>query len=308
MICRICGFESVDARSFLVNDKMFNGTEKFCYDECPNCGTMQIRDIPTDMSAFYPPHYYSLNSHQTFSEKWVNRVRDLIFYYRFPEFVFQKLRIKIPNLALEAFLKTKPKKSFRILDVGCGEGKFLTSIFQLGFKNGMGIEPFALKEQLHPFPIYKKRLSEVQGSFDCITFNHVFEHVDDVHETLEKSYELLSENGFLMIRVPVKDSYAYQHYRENWVQRDAPRHFQLFTHKAFEILAEKHHFLVEDYYCDSYKFQFTGSEKYERGQSYQTSNSIFSKSEIQNFNTKAQELNHGKKGDQVVVILRKKEI
>lgn len=304
MTCRICGKENPENKQFSVNDKMFQGTEKFEYFECQNCGTLQILEIPQNMAPYYPDSYYSLKSEISAKEKFINAVRDRVFYYGFPKFLVQKLSVKIPNLSLQAFLKTKPSKSSRILDVGCGEGKFLKSIFSLGFKNSFGIEPFALKEQQKPFPILKKILSQVNGTFDCITFNHVFEHVDDVHQTLEDCQKILSEKGKIIIRVPVKDSYAYEKYGENWAQWDAPRHFQLLTKKAFGILAEIHHFAILDYYCDSYKFQFAGSEKYKSGLKYQDSNAVFSKEELRHFTQKAQQLNAENKGDQVVVVLQ----
>ena len=304
MVCRICGSRGND-KVYFVNDKMFGGTEKFEYFECSTCGTLQIAEIPQNISSFYPANYYSLKSEYSFTDKVIQKVRDYIFYYNFPKSFSKKLSVKIPNLALEAFLKIKVPKSKKILDVGCGEGKFLKSIYGLGFKNIVGIEPFALETQEKPFSILKKSLTEITEMFDVITFNHVFEHVEDMHETLKNCHEILSENGKIIIRVPVKDSVAYEKYGENWVQWDAPRHFHLLTKKAFEILAKENNFRIESYYNDSYKLQFTGSEKYKMGRTYQTSNNIFSAKEIAEFNEKSQLLNKIGKGDQAVVVLSK---
>lgn len=307
MICRICSSDQIKS-TFSVNDKMFSGTEKFDYFECGNCGTLQISEIPKNISPFYPENYYSLQSDLKWSEKLINNLRDYIFYYDFPKTIAKKWSIKIPNLALQAFLKLKPIKSLKILDVGCGEGKFLKSIFGLGFKNVLGIEPFALKTQEEPFRILKSSLLEIKDKFDIITFNHVLEHVENVHETLKKCSEILNKNGKIIIRIPVRDSEAFEKYGENWVQWDAPRHFHLLTKKAVEILAKDNGFEVENYYNDSYKLQFTGSEKYARGLTYQTSNAIFSKEEIEIFNKEAQRLNSLGKGDQAVIILKKIKI
>lgn len=304
MICRICSSDQVKL-TFSVNDKMFSGIEKFDYFECGNCGTLQISEIPKNMSPYYPENYYSLQSSLNWREKLINKVRDHVFYYNFPKFLAESWSVKIPNLALEAFLKIKPAKSLKVLDVGCGEGKFLKSIFGLGFKNIVGTEPFALKTQEKPFPILKKSLLEVSEKFDVITFNHVLEHVENIHETLKKCHEILDENGKIIIRIPVKDSAAFEKYGENWVQWDAPRHFHLLTKKAVEILADQNGFALENYYNDSYKLQFTGSEKYLRGLTYQTSNNVFTKEEIAEFNKEAKALNQIGKGDQAVIILKK---
>ncbi|PZU83523.1 MAG: hypothetical protein DI529_12490 [Chryseobacterium sp.] len=305
MLCRICNHQNENCNLYNINDKMFGGKENFEYFECTNCGTLQISKIPENIGAFYPDNYYSLSSKLSLKERLLFRLRDYIFYYNFPSFLVGKLKIKMSNLSLEAFLKLKSNKSAKILDVGCGEGKFLRSIYNLGFTNITGLEPFALKEQTQPFPIYKKRLEDFEGQFDIITFNHVFEHVEDVNETLKLCHELLQKNGQIIIRVPVKDSYAYELYKENWVQWDAPRHFQLLTRKAINILSNQNNFELIDYYCDSYKLQFTGSEKYKRHLTYQTSNSVFTKSELKDFTDKSIELNKQQKGDQIVAILRK---
>ncbi len=305
MICRICGHQNNNQKLYYVNDKMFQENESFEYFECTHCDALQISSVPEDMSRFYPENYYSLKSKLSFGQKLLFRLRDLIFYYNFPVFLVRKLKIKMSNLSLEAFLKLKPEKNVIVLDVGCGEGKFLTSIYNLGFKNIIGIEPFALKEQIKPFPILKKQLYDITEKFDIITFNHVFEHVENVNETLRLCYDLLKKNGKIIIRVPVKDSYAYEFYKENWVQWDAPRHFQLLTKKSFEIITAKNNFQLSDYYYDSYKFQFTGSEKYRRNLSYQTSNAVFTKEELKKFTEKSIELNNQKKGDQIVAVLSK---
>ena len=305
MVCRICHSERSE-NNFLVNDKMFSGKEKFQYFECSDCGTLQIAEIPKDMSIYYPENYYSLKSELSVKDKILQKIRDYIFYYNFPKSLAKKLAVKIPNLSLEAFLKLKPSKTLKILDVGCGEGKFLKSIYGLGFKNIVGIDPFALKTIEKPFPIYKKTISEIDEKFDVVTFNHVFEHVEDANDTLKKCHQILNNNGKIIIRVPVKDSFAYNEYGENWVQWDAPRHFQILTKKAFEILSNQNGFQLEKYYNDSYKLQFTGSEKYKRGLTYQTSNSIFTKEEIRKYNKESQKLNEKGEGDQVVVVLKKK--
>lgn len=305
MLCRICNHQNENCNSYNINDKMFGGKENFEYFECINCGTLQISEIPKNIGAFYPDNYYSLSSKLSLKDKLLFRLRDYIFYYNFPSFLVNKLKVKMSNLSLEAFLKLNPGKSLKVLDVGCGEGKFLKSIHQLGFKNIAGIDPFALREQEKPFPIYKKSLENLEGKYDIITFNHVFEHVEDVNETLKICYHLLNKNGKIIIRVPVKDSFAYELYRENWIQWDAPRHFQLLTKKAITMLTEQNNFNLTDYYCDSYKLQFTGSEKYKRHLSYQTSNSVFKKSELKEFTEKSIALNRKEKGDQIVAVLSK---
>jgi predicted SAM-dependent methyltransferase len=77
------------------------------------------------------------------------------------------------------------------------------------------------------------------SSWDIITLNHVFEHLDNPLEILHNLNKLLSIKGKLLLRFPVIDSFAFEKYKENWVQFDAPRHVNLFTRKSIALLVEK---------------------------------------------------------------------
>jgi SAM-dependent methyltransferase len=284
---------------------MFAGDEVFAYLECENCGTLQIKHIPDTMQKYYPKNYYSFSSQTSLKEKFIFFIRDFILFYFPLKLITKKINKKIPNLSLNALIKVTRNKKLKILDVGCGEGKFLKGLYQLGFRHISGIDPFMTSEQTKPFLMDKKELHSINQKYDIITFHHVFEHMEDTNKTLKKCYELLNPNGKIIIRVPVKDSFAYKKYGENWVQWDAPRHFQLLTKKAFFVLAKNNNFSIIDYYGDGYKLQFTGSEKYKRGFCYHSSNSIFTKKELAFFSDKSIELNQNGQSDQVVVVLEK---
>ena len=64
----------------------------------------------------------------------------------------------------------------------------------------------------------------MDGQYDFIMLNHVFEHMDDPVETLQKLYQLLKPNSYLLIRTPVMGTYSWNKYQENWMGLDAPRH------------------------------------------------------------------------------------
>jgi hypothetical protein len=62
-----------------------------------------------------------------------------------------------------------------VLDVGCGDGALLSQFAKCGFKDLVGIDPFVQSDAMtsNEAPILKRRLIDVQGSFDLIMF-HVF--------------------------------------------------------------------------------------------------------------------------------------
>ena len=116
-----------------------------------------------------------------------------------------------------------------------------------------------------------------------------------------------------MIRIPTVSSYAWQYYKEDWIQLDAPRHFYLHSVDSLKFLADKSGFIIERIIDDSDAFQFWGSEQYQMDiplrdpRSYDESKrrSVFSSKMIREFSIKANELNQKRQGDQIIIYLKK---
>jgi SAM-dependent methyltransferase len=203
-------------------------------------------------------------------------------------------------------------KEMRILDVGCGSGSLLNFLQRAGFESLAGIDPFLPDDiQISPNVFVRKlSLGQVQEHFDLIMFHHVFEHVESGQETLRLCRERLSDHGKILLRFPTADSDAWEYYRENWVQLDAPRHFFLHTRSSFELLAKKADLKIEKWFCDSTSFQFWGSELYQRNQPLFGGDGVailpetyFSKMEMKSFAQRTREANAHKRGDQIGVVL-----
>ncbi|MEB0263358.1 MULTISPECIES: hypothetical protein [unclassified Mucilaginibacter] len=116
-----------------------------------------------------------------------------------------------------------------------------------------------------------------------------------------------------LVCVPVLGE-AWDIYKENWVQLDAPRHFVLHTKKSMGILAEKTGFTVAKTIFDSTAFQFWGSELYERDipltlprthQMYPIEE-IFTPDELDGFGKRSAALNGKQRGDSARFYLYKK--
>jgi SAM-dependent methyltransferase len=203
----------------------------------------------------------------------------------------------------------------RILDVGCGVGRILHQLKDAGFSNVLGIDPYLDRDLTYPngLRILKQSIHELEGEWDLIMFHHSFEHVPDPLETLRASCQLLSDAGCCLIRTPVASSYAWQHYREHWVQIDAPRHLYVQSVRSLELLAKKAGLRFVRIFYDSNEFQFWGSEQSRRGvpvfseRSYATnpSRSCVSTDDIRLFRSHARVLNMLQIGDQAAFYLAK---
>lgn len=189
-----------------------------------------------------------------------------------------------------------------------GGGGLLLKMYQVGFGKLLGIDPYIENDILYNdnFKILKTDLAQINNlKFDWVMFHHVFEHLDNPHETFKILKRIVKKNGKIIIRIPVLDSYAWEFYKSSWVQLDPPRHYFIYTKKCINYLADKHGFKVYKIINDSTSFQFWGSEQYKKNIPLMNSNSyfvshtksIFSKQEIREFIKLAKQLNQDQKGD-----------
>ena len=307
---------------------MFGTREVFDYFECVQCGTLQIAEIPEDMSAYYPADYFSLDS-EMYIDLALSFARRVAA--RFAGDYLLNKPSSISGFIGKFIVRQKPWIEYhfpaslrnfpgrlgfdtRILDFGSGAGLLLQKLHYFGFRDLTGADAFIEADLSYPtgVKIYKKTLADLEPSFDLIMLHHSFEHLPAPVEALSQIHRLLSKDGTCLLRVPVVN-FAWEKYGINWVQLDAPRHLFLYTEKSLRRLAEKAGFKVVRVDYDSTAFQFWGSEQYAqdmplnhpRSLNVYLSRSEFTHEQIAEWQRKADELNALKKGDQACFYLRK---
>lgn len=315
MKCSICN-NTEKNKIVEVKEMMYNTQEVFNYLECSNCGCLQIVNKPDDLGKYYQNDYYSMMPDEDLNwrGKFIQRERNKYAILR--KSIFGHLFYKIyPEILYYQIGKTKIDFNSKILDVGTGNGKLLFHLRDIGFKNLRGIDPF-LEEDINEtsIEINKKSLFDMDiEKFDLIILSHSLEHMANQQEILLKLSQLLSENGKIIINIPLKTEYIWNLYHENWVQIDAPRHFYIHTLKSFQMLVDETDLNIKERIFNSMEFQFWGSEQYQNNipllanNSYQVNpeNSIFTEKQINQFKQKSKELNRIEQGDQAIFILEK---
>ncbi|MDN3587412.1 class I SAM-dependent methyltransferase [Pedobacter aquatilis] len=218
--------------------------------------------------------------------------------------------------ALRYLKPINPNFSDKILEIGCGKGKQICDLFNLGFENIEGVDKFIPKEIDHGFGvrILKKDIKELNtNTYDLIIMNHVLEHMPEQQDVLKDCRLLLNEKGCLLIAIPIVAE-AFNVYKENWVQLDAPRHFFLHTVKSMKILAEQTGFQIKHTLFDSLNFQFWASELYKKDiELFPAENNrlaypvekFFTTDEIDYFEKQSVKLNKEGQGDTAVFYLYK---
>lgn len=311
MRCKICSNEE-NNKAYEVREMMFGQREVFPYFQCSKCQCLQIETIPKNISKYYPDNYYSFSD----VVKPQNRLRSLPSRLRDSYAVWNNglagklIYARYPNYILRSLSALSISKDTSILDIGCGTGKSVYSLRELGLKKLLGIDPYINSDIKYKngVVIQKKEIGEVDGKWDVVMLHHTFEHIANPLETLQQITDLLTSQGHCIIRIPIVPSYAWEHYRVNWVQLDAPRHLFLHSVMSMNILTDQCGLKIQNVVYDSTAFQFWGSEQYakdiplkdKRSFSVNTDGSIFDKKDILSFTKRAKKLNLTSQGDQVI--------
>jgi 2-polyprenyl-3-methyl-5-hydroxy-6-metoxy-1,4-benzoquinol methylase len=136
-------------------------------------------------------------------------------------------------------------KGGRLLDYGCGSGRFLAGMRDLGWEViGYELDPVAAAtaREVHRLDVAAGAFEpEFLGekTYDAVTLIHVIEHVSDPVETLKQCARLLKPGGSLMLATPNLLSLGHLVFRRNWLDLDPPRHLMLFTPASLERVAER---------------------------------------------------------------------
>lgn len=310
--CRMCKGK-LEENSIRVKEMMFGTGDVFHYQECVDCGSLQIADIPDNLGDYYPDNYYSmsLGSRSSMFQKIRERlvIIGIKLYFSFNGVA--RSIVPAPKRAdLLALAAAGAKKEMSILDVGCGSNPdLLNKLHSVGFSNLTGVDPFINSEgnSAGKVKLYKKNIKDVEGTFDILIMNHSFEHVPEPLDDILTIPRLLNPKGKAVIRIPTPSSKAYKIYKSDWVQLDAPRHLNLPSRLAMESMINMAGLTILSTFDDSSAFQFYGSEFYKRGLPLSSTKvkDIFSTRKIKQFQAEADRLNEQNLGDQVTYILER---
>ena len=256
-----------------MQERQINDGELFFYELCPNCGTLQIMDAPQKMEAYYKKDTYYADAmipkkHRLSMLVRCVGVQRLITNggFHMPYTLQYILRSILPSLM--NIYGTGVKRESRILDVGGGNGSWAYKLFnEWGYKKVTVIDRYCSEGSFISKDVRYIRGDiceiDMKEKFDLIIFNHSFEHMSDPDLVLKKTRELMNESSKLLIRIPCIPSMAWNKFRENWYQIDAPRHYFIYSERAIRMLCNRHGLEVEHVLCDSKPSQFSISDQYQ---------------------------------------------
>ncbi len=238
--CCVCGAR--DARPWrTAGDNLLGGPAVWRAVRCARCKTVRLDPRPpaAQMADFYPPDLYAR------SEPDAGEAADEIG---------RRLDQYNDGLAERAAraLSGGSAAGKHVLDVGCGDGRFLAA---LGSRHpasvtGLETDPVAagLARRRTGGKVLETPLENAglpDAAFDLVSLLHVLEHVPDPRATLRAARRVLRPGGVLFLALPNAASLEAAVFGRAWYHLDLPRHLWGWGPHPLTRLLEETGFEVE---------------------------------------------------------------
>ena len=195
---------------------------------CDDCGLLSTNPQPSDdeLGRIYASDYF-LRGRSEASQESVER-----------------LKSRTAGLYLDLIERYRGQRGGRLLEVGSGEGDFLVSAIERGFKV-TGVEysehacAMASKKMASrcPFEIICGEITDVPGAgiYEVCVLSDVIEHVRNPRHLLERVHELLCPGGVIFIATPSLDSWSARLLKNRWMEFK-PEHLFYFDSSTLQTL------------------------------------------------------------------------
>lgn len=253
--CPVCGAKERTIIHRGLKDLVFFCTQdKWTLYSCHGCGAgyLDPRPTPDSIGIAYNHYHTHKSAHLPFNTLGLfYRIRRVLSNgYRNHFFGIRKrpssrlgviFALLFPKWrrTIEAEGRHIPKTfpGAKLLDVGCGNGKFLKFATCLGW-DATGIDPDPKAVELcrrSGLDVNEGDIDFFSGLkeiFDVITVSHVIEHVHDPLQLLKACYRLLKPLGKIWIETPNLNAQGHTRFGNAWRGLEPPRHLILFTRSS----------------------------------------------------------------------------
>ncbi len=245
--CQICGHERLAVAAEAVEDWSFRSAAgRWTYWRCAGCHALVLNPRPTadNISHAYASYYTHVDLERTGlqvelrtrlrNEAWaIGWGADLSPRLNLPRVIsplFRSLaRRAYPGFVIACLAGLARGK---LLDVGCGNGRYLDIAIQLGF-DAQGIDPdpsavaFVSQRGLRVSQGGFENLAEMPSDFDVVVASHVLEHAHDPVQALVNLLARVRAGGHLILALPNAQSPVFDAFGPHWRGLEAPRHIAI---------------------------------------------------------------------------------
>jgi len=247
IVCDLCQSREND-KLFTTIDRLYGCEGDFTYVKCKNCGLVYMNPqlAEDELANFYPEDYSPHGVAKKLFHKTGTSEKERSKRFKLKD-SFKKIKTQfLDDVKIIPSVFKKLNKDTKLLDVGCGSGKFLNEV-----KNetktavyGIDISELAVKTAKNNYDIdvFKGVIKEAPfspESFDVITAWWYLEHVPNPTQVLCKMSELLNVDGDCIIGVPNIASFNGRLFKDKWYHLDCPRHLYLYSPETITKLLDK---------------------------------------------------------------------
>ncbi len=229
--CDLCG-EREATSVLLGSDRRFGRPERYSVVQCRSCGLVRLNPRPTRnaLAELYEREYPVL-------------LPDA------PGQRGERLRRLWHRLMGNYHDRVTAKAYGRVLDVGCGYGKFLFPLKEKGCEvYGLEVNPkcveFCRSAGLSVSSGTIEEAPVADASLDCVILSQVLEHVGSPTRTLKAIHRILKPGGRVFVFCPNGEGYLRDLFGRNWHGWHIPFHLYVFTRQTVARVAEEAGFSV----------------------------------------------------------------
>lgn len=136
----------------------------------------------------------------------------------------------------------------KALDIGCAAGYCLDVFLEHGWQpHGVELDhELAGELRRKGFTVFDSPLLQLKeiGKYSFITMFDVIEHLTDLHENVSTLYQLLDDNGVVVLVTPNYNSWQRKIFQKKWFQFKPVEHINYFTLATFQALVEANGFRI----------------------------------------------------------------
>lgn len=235
--CVLCGSDAPEVMAHGYDFEYATVQNKFKFDRCEKCGHWYLNPRPrvTDLNVIYPNTYYAFSDN-------INPI-------------VKKLRGVWEGKKVRSYQEFIGEGKRKVLDVGCGEGRFLSILKEHGPKEwdlvGIDFDEDAIKKcRARGFEAIASRVEDYQagvGEFDAVIMLQLIEHVENPLEMAEYVFKLLKPGGCFIIETPNLGGLDFKIFKKSWWGHfHFPRHWHLFSTFSLKDMLVKAGYTIDD--------------------------------------------------------------
>ncbi|MBL8150875.1 MAG: class I SAM-dependent methyltransferase [Blastocatellia bacterium] len=244
--CYLCGNEG-DILYEDLEDHLFGVGGKWEVKKCVNrdCGLLWLHHRPAmeDLGKAYENYYTHSENEGHRRSSLAIRLQDAV--HRRLTKLFDCLTGMSKEKRARDWLYIEKESFGKLLDVGCGNGRFLKKMAGAGWRvEGTDFDSAASNYVSSNYGIMVHTgdlvsVSYPAESFDVVVLQHVVEHLIDPVSVLKECRRILRKGGKLILVTPNTESWGHKKYGRNWRGLEPPRHLFLFNSQNMRSTVEK---------------------------------------------------------------------